>query len=93
MSITRLKELRETTGISQNELAQTIGVKTAYVWAVESGRNKLTKRETIEAWASALGVDPDEIYHAIGAVPHDLLDILADADPEAWRKVRETLGE
>ena len=89
----KLKALRESAGITQNGLATTIGKSHAYVWNVEAGRIALSKRETIAAWAEALGVDSDEIYHAIGAVPHDILESLASANPCTWIKVRDLMSD
>lgn len=88
-SMEKLKHLREKAGISQNALAIVIGKSQPYVWNVESGRRSLTARDTIFAWADALGVHPDEVYHAIGAIPHDILDQLVDAGPEVWEQVRD----
>lgn len=90
-SLEKLIALREKASISQTALASAIGKSQPYVWNVESGRRGLTARDTIDAWAEALGVHPDEVYHAIGAIPHDILEQLADADPETWDKVRAML--
>ena len=88
-SMDALRALRIDAGLSQNALAGAIGRSHTYVWNVEAGRVKLTARETIALWADALGVDPDEVYAAIGAIPHDVIDLLQDADVATWQAVRE----
>jgi transcriptional regulator with XRE-family HTH domain len=86
-----LRSLRTQAGLSQNALATAIGRSHTYVWNVEAGRVKLTARDTITAWAEALCVHPDAIYKAIGAVPHDLIDLLQSADLETWQSVRSLI--
>lgn len=86
-----LRALRIEAGMSQNALATAIGLSHTYVWNVEAGRAKLTARETIEAWAGALGVHPDRVYKAIGTVPHDITEQLQDADLETWQNVRSLI--
>lgn len=87
-SLEKLIALREKADISQTALASAIGKSQPYVWNVESGRRGLTARDTIHAWAEALGVHPDEAYHAIGAIPHDILEQLAEAGPASWERAR-----
>lgn len=90
-SMEALRVLRTSAGISQNALATAIGRSHTYVWNVEAGRVKLTARETIEAWAKALGVHPDNIYKAIGTVPHDIIEQLQHVDLETWQTVRSLI--
>ena len=91
-SMEELRALRTTAGISQNALATAIDRSHTYVWNVEAGRVKLTARETIEAWAEALGVHPDKVYKAIGTVPHDIIVQLQESDLKMWRTVRSLIG-
>jgi transcriptional regulator with XRE-family HTH domain len=86
-----LRGLRTDAGISQNALATAISRSHTYVWNVEAGRVKLTARDTIGAWAEALGVHPDEVYKAIGTVPHDIIEQLQEADLETWQTVRSLI--
>lgn len=85
----KLRQLRTQAGITQNGLAKSIGKAHSYVWAVESGKTNLTARDTIRAWAEALGVDPDEVYRAINLVPHDIIDELQKADIDTWVLIRK----
>jgi transcriptional regulator with XRE-family HTH domain len=91
-SMEALRALRIQAGMSQNALATELGLSHTYVWNVEAGRAKLTARDTIKAWADALGLHPDKVYKAIGAVPHDIIEELEDADLESWQTVRSLLG-
>lgn len=90
-SMEALRTLRIQAGISQNALATAIDRSHTYVWNVEAGRVKLTARETIEAWAKALGVHPDQVYASIGTVPHDIIEQLQEADPGTWQSVRRLM--
>ncbi len=91
-SMKALRALRSEAGISQNALATAIGLSHTYVWNVEAGRAKLTARDTIEAWAGALGVHPDKVYKAIGMVPHDIVDQLRHVDFEMWQTIRSVIA-
>ena len=86
-----LRALRTQAGLSQNALATAIDRSHTYVWNVEAGRVKLTARETIATWAEALSVPPDTVYKAIGSVPHDIIDLLVDADLKTWQSVRHVI--
>ncbi len=86
-----LRALRTQAGLSQNALATAIDRSHTYVWNVEAGRVKLTARETIAAWAEALSVHHDAVYKAVGSVPHDIIDLLLDADLETWQSVRQLM--
>jgi transcriptional regulator with XRE-family HTH domain len=90
-SMEALRALRIDAGMSQNALATAIGLSHTYVWNVEAGRAKLTARDTIEAWANALGVHPDKVYKAIGTVPHDITEQLQNIDLETWQSVRDLI--
>lgn len=92
-SMEALRALRTEAGLSQNALATAIGRSHTFVWNVEAGRVNLTACETIEAWADALGVRADQIYKAIGLVPHDIIEHLQEADFTMWQSVRRQLWE
>lgn len=92
-SLENLKSLRLEAGVSQNGLASSIGKSHTYVWSVEAGRERLTAKDTIVAWAEALGVHPDEVYKAVGQTPHDLLQRLQEVDADVWDAVRKLLAD
>ena len=53
-----LRDLRETRGLSQRELAAKLGVKYyTFISQLETGRGRVPP-DQYAAWASALGVDP-----------------------------------
>lgn len=54
----RIKQARMAAGLSQEELADKIGVKFSVISKYETGRVKNLKRETIAALAEALNVKP-----------------------------------
>lgn len=88
-SLEQLRQMRIRAGLSRNALSDMIGVSHTFVWNVESGKRRLTARDTIAAWARALDVEPDDVYRAIDQVPHDILDELLKADPDTWALVRK----
>jgi len=62
---TWLKELRGRAGLSQIELAQQLGFKYyTFISQVENGYGRVPT-ESMEAWASALGIDPSEFARAL----------------------------
>lgn len=52
----RFRELREATGLSTREFADTAGIAYSQVWTIESGKGNPTL-STMEAIAKALGTD------------------------------------
>ena len=76
---TWLKELRGRAGLSQIELARTLGFKYyTFISQVENGFGRVPT-ESLEAWARALGVDP----------PHFARELLAYYEPELYRLLFE----
>jgi len=60
-----LKELRGRAGLSQIELAQQLGFKYyTFISQVENGYGRVPT-DSMEAWASALGIDPSEFARAL----------------------------
>lgn len=66
----RLKALRKTAGMSQEQLAHVAGVERAYVSSAETGRRN-SQLTTIYRLAKALGVDPGELISGTGGAFHD----------------------
>lgn len=56
----RIRELRESLGLSQEQLGQKLGVHWQTVHRAETGKSALSIRKT-EAYAQALGVGPDDL--------------------------------
>jgi len=64
---TRVKEIREQCGMSQEELAYKAGVCRATISAIENDPKKKPTVRTLEKLAKALGVSLDRIFFAEGA--------------------------
>jgi len=58
----RIKEIRESKGISQTELSEKSGVARATIWKLETDENAVTMTTTLQKIANALGVSVDEIF-------------------------------
>ena len=58
----RIREIRESTGITQEELSAKSGVSRATIWALECGENKVTTTKTLLNIATALGVQVDDLF-------------------------------
>lgn len=54
----KLRELRESAGITQEELAKRSGVSRVTISKLESGAQKVTTNTTILQIAKALAIDP-----------------------------------
>ena len=65
----RLKELRETAGMSQQSLAVSAGLSVSLVSQIERGSRVDPRVSTITALATALGVSLDELVGRNGSVP------------------------
>ncbi|MEA2002500.1 MAG: helix-turn-helix domain-containing protein [Actinomycetota bacterium] len=83
MVITQLKELRETAGLTQVELATRASVSRQLVGAVEAGRH-LPRVDAAIAIAAVLGVDVPAIF-ASSSQP---VDVIAGSIPDAGSLVR-----
>jgi len=60
-----LRELRETRGLSQRELAQKVGAEYyTFISQLENGRGRIPPDRYL-AWASALGVEPREFVREL----------------------------
>lgn len=89
----RLKELRESRGMTRGELAHHIGVAHATIWNWENGHS-FPKPESIAQLASILGVTKQFLEtgqdHRDAAAEGNAPNInAADSFPRSWR----TLGE
>lgn len=63
-----VRRIRTGRGVSQEELADEIGVHRTYMGGVERGERNLTLR-SVERLAAGLGVDPRELLTAPDATP------------------------
>ena len=58
----RIRELRESIGMSQTELSRKSGVTRATIWKLESGDDEITTTRTLTKIADALSVPVDELF-------------------------------
>ena len=58
----RIREIRESRGMSQTELSEKSGVSRATIWKLETDDNAVTMTSTLQSIAAALGVSLDEIF-------------------------------
>jgi len=58
----RIKELREKSGLSQEELATKSGVSRATISNLENGSSRATSTKTLNKIAQALGTTVDHIF-------------------------------
>lgn len=83
----RLRELREQKGLSQEKLAELIGVSHSTIQRLESGGMKMTD-EYLAALSDALHCHPAEIITDVGAIARTererrALQIVRDMDQDA----------
>ena len=62
----RIKEVRESIGMSQTKLAERSGVSRGIIWALESDPKAVTTTKTLQKIASALGTTVDKIFFPNG---------------------------
>lgn len=58
----RIREIRETRGMSQSELAEKTGLTRATIWRLETGEEETTTTKTLLKIAEALGVTVAELF-------------------------------
>lgn len=87
-----LTAYRERTGITQQAIADRLGVTTTFVQYLLSGKRPPRKPEHVAALADLLSVDTDLIYTATGVVPPDLAERLAH-DLESVKATRQAINQ
>lgn len=58
----RIREIRESLGMSQAELCEKTGITRATIWKLETGENEVTTSRTLLKIAEALGVSIGELF-------------------------------
>lgn len=58
----RIREIRESKGMSQTELSEKSGVSRATIWKLETDDKAVTMISTLQNIAAALGVSLNEIF-------------------------------
>lgn len=79
-----IKKARTAKGMTQEELAEKVGVKKSAVAKWENGRVSEIKRSNLKNLSDALGLNPNELLGDIERDPvgvaHELADIYLDAE-------------
>lgn len=90
-----IKKKRLERGMTQEELAEKVGVKKSAVAKWENGRVSEIKRSNLKMLSEALGVNPNELLGDIESDPvgvaHELADIYLDADLRSMIAAYKTL--
>ncbi len=66
-----IKNYRRQRGLSQAALAKSVGCHPSFVSRLESGHYQLTSLDTIQKFAKALKIEPEELYKAAGSVKEE----------------------
>lgn len=95
----QIKELRQSLGMTQTDLAKAIGSGQVYISAIETGRIKLPDRDRLKAIARAVGASPNTLLEGAGYMEPLEPDALPEPEvyfrlkfglnPKATRDVRE----
>ena len=70
----RVKELRTSQGLSQEELAFMLGINRVTLYKIEKGKSVVSDK-TLEKLGKALGVDISKLFTFKSNKPNDFLDI------------------
>ena len=65
----RVRQLRTSLHLTQEEVAKQVGVVTSYIAMIESGRTKNPSPEVLRALAKALEAPPEDLVIAAGYLP------------------------
>lgn len=58
----RIKEIRESKGMTQTELSEKAGITRATIWKLETGEEEVTTSKTLASLANALDVTIGELF-------------------------------
>lgn len=75
-----VKELRKERGVSQRELAKTVGIDYTYLSKIENDRMEPPSEDTIRRIAGALDASADDLLVLADRFPSDLADDLKDTE-------------
>lgn len=92
-----IKKARTERGLTQEELAEKVGVKKSAVAKWENGRVSEIKRSNLKNLAEALGLNPNQLLGDIERDPvgvaHELADIYLDAELRTMIAEYKTLSD
>lgn len=87
----RIKELRKRAGLSQDQLAEKVGIEAKYLSRIEVGK-RYPSLETLEHIADALQVEMKELFdfqhfHGEAVTPRGIENLVKGASPEEMRLI------
>ena len=90
-----IKEIRKLLSLSQEQLAETIGLDSKFISKIEVGRSS-PSLEIMESIASALGVEIKDLFEFVhlqvgGVKIEDVEQLLANADEEKKRIIMKII--
>lgn len=83
-----LRGLRLKSGLTQEALAERLGVAKFYYNKVETGKADPPSVDLLEALARHLGADRDRLYAVAGKIPPEVERIVRD-HPDLWPQLRK----
>lgn len=83
----RLRALRLERGLTQRELAESVGVGFPHISRIEAGRD-VPSNALLDALARKLQTDPDELYLLARRLPEDLSEVILEKDDLASQFLR-----
>jgi transcriptional regulator with XRE-family HTH domain len=87
-----IKRYRTNHGLSQADLAEKLDISVNFLSNIENG-NKWISPQTLVKFASALNIEPYELFKPEGALPPDMEIVLNKSFDEAVAAVTRTLNE
>lgn len=76
----KLRQLRESKGMTQDELAEKLKKSRGYIGDIETGRRPNLREKTVKMFAVFFGVDSSFFYTENAYLLHDLTPHLSDED-------------
>lgn len=76
----KLKELRESKGLTQEELAIKLGKSRGYIGDIENGRRPYLRKSTVAEFAEFFGVNPNFFYTENSYLLDELTPHLSNED-------------
>jgi transcriptional regulator with XRE-family HTH domain len=87
-----LRDMRKKSGHSQRSLAEATGRDFTYICKIERSVLGPPSDDVLSTIASVLDLDRDEVFWMAGKLPPDFRDLILEAGPQVWGKLREHLG-
>ena len=87
-----IKRYRYNRNLSQADLAEKLNISVNFLCNIENG-NRWISPQTLVKFASALGIEPYELFKPVETLPSDVTDTLNKCLDEAVVAVTQTLNQ